>query len=352
MAKEILLYGHISEWNAMFFHNQIAEATEGNDDDLSVLVNSEGGQPEYGISIIQKVQQLADRISLEIGAMAHSMAFFLMCYIPKERITAIDVTKSVIHRAAYPSWFENSSDFKGSVYEDILVKTNKDLEKAFRASVDVDVFEALPQMKSKNITVKDIFSMDTRVEVMLSGSDLKKVGLVSKINKITPTRAAQMKTLASEFNNLHSVQEFKLAAMKMAATNTAPQQNQNAMTLQEFKTNHPDLFAQVIAEGVTKEKNRVEAYMVFAADDLEAVKKGIESGADLSAKQMAEFTHKMAGKAILGKVKTGQAGAEAGASGEAPLPEAEEAKAKEQANFMKEVNGSLKKLGVKTTVGA
>ncbi len=148
MPKDILLFGSIDEWNAMFFFNQIAKATEDDENaELIVRVNCNGGSPEYGMSIIEKVQELSAQMFLKYSTMAHSMALFMMFYLDVKQVECIDATKAVFHRATWGEWLESQSWFPGSIYEELLMKTNKELEKAVRARIDVDAFENLPQMK-------------------------------------------------------------------------------------------------------------------------------------------------------------------------------------------------------------
>lgn len=273
----------------MFFYDQINEATEDDvEAELTLRINCEGGSPDYGMSIIEKVQELSGQMYVKVGAQAHSMGLFILAYLDKNRVECIDTTQAVLHRAAYPDYIEKSPSFAGSVYEDMMVKTNKDLEKAFRAAVDVEALESLPQFTSKNITLKDIFSTESRIEVLLTSSDLKKIGLVSKVNKITPTRQAAMMAQAAAFKKCTSLNDFKLAAQS-AIMEEKQTVNNNIMTLAELREKHPSIYAEAIQAGVNQEKERIEGIMVFADVDLPGCKAAIESGKPLTAKQSNEF---------------------------------------------------------------
>lgn len=309
MAKDILLYGTISQYNAMFFFDQINEATkEDSEAQMIMRVNCEGGEPQYGMSAIEKVQEMADQFSCKVGAMCHSMALFILAYLDTAKVECIDTTQAVLHRAAWPSWMETSVSFPGSLYEQILNKTNKDLEKAFRAKVNIEVLEGLPQMKDKNITLKDIFSMESRIEVLLTAQDLKKIGLVSKINKITPTKQTEMTAQLETFKKCASLTDYKIAAQSVVdAPKPVDQPKTKNMTLDELKANHPALYAQIIKEGheagVKAEKDRVESILVFNDVDPEGCKTAIEAGTPLTSKQMAEFARKSMSAETLDKVK-------------------------------------------------
>lgn len=319
MAKSILLYGDIWEYNALFFFDQIKEAQEDDPEaELELLINCVGGNPGYGMSIIRKVQEL-ESMPLIVEGMAHSMALFLLAYVDAERVSGIDTLQAVLHRAAFSEWYETSTYFKGSIDEKILAKTNKDLEKAFRARVDVAVLEALPQFTERNLKLKDIFAMDARVEVLLSAQDLKKLGLISKIIKVTPSKIEASNKIVEAFKTCKTVEQFKLAAQvnpKPAATKEDEHKTPTYMDLTKLKSEFPALYAQIFAEGraegitagIAQEKDRVESIMVFAHLDVEACKKAIEDGKALSAKQMSEFTLKAMSATKVDEIKKDSAG--------------------------------------------
>lgn len=309
MAKDILLYGTILEYNAMFFHDQIAKAVEKDAKAAMTLrINCEGGSPDYGMSVIEKVQEMAEQFSVKVGAMAHSMGLFILCYVPVDKVECIDTTQAVLHRAAYPSYIETQTSFPGGIYQQMLVKTNKDLEKAFRARVDVNILESLPQFKDKQITLKDIFSLDSRLEILLTAADLKAIGLVSKINKITPSKSAEMQKLTASFKKCISLDEFKIAAQITDDPIQKPvkETKTKIMTLKELKAQFPAIYAQAKAEGhaegIAAEKDRVESILVFNELDPAGCKAAIESGKALTAKQQSEFALKSFSKEALAKI--------------------------------------------------
>jgi hypothetical protein len=66
------------------------------------------------------------------------------------------------------------------------------------------------------------------------------------------------------------------------------------MNKTELKLNHPELYAEIMQEGVDQERSRVEAWAVYNEVNPAKVKAGIESGNDLTSKQMAEFSLEIA----------------------------------------------------------
>jgi len=338
MAKDILLYGGISEYNALYFFSQIKEALKDDPQtDLELRINVEGGSPEYGIEVIRKVQENSDSFFVKVGSACHSMGLFILCYVPKEKIEVLDVTQSCFHRAAYPDWIEGDSSFPGSMMEESLAKTNKDLEKAMRARIDVEALENLPQMKERNLTLKDIFSMEGRQEVLLTGKDLKTIGLAGSLVKITPKKEAEMKSVLAKFKICNSLEDYKKAA---SIEPEKTESKNKIMTREEIQAQHPALYNEIfnlgIVQGQSAEKERVEACMVYAEIDPIGVKAAIESGKPLSMKQMAEFNLKIATSGSLEALK--KAGVEVKTE---PTPETVEkertAKQLKEAAFLKEV---------------
>lgn len=357
MAKEILLYGYIWERSALYFHEQIKEATEQNPDEPLILrVNTEGGSPDFMHSIMAKCQALDSQLEQVIGeSQMHSAGFFLMCYIPKEKVVCLDVTKGVLHRASYSRYVEEDPKFKDSVFEDVLKRMNKDLEAAVRARVDVEALEALPQMKEKGITLKDIFKLDAYHEVILGANDLKKIGLVGKVVKITPKRAEEINALHASFSKCQTLADFKMAAQAKPIEDPT-HNNDEIMDLAELKTKYPAIYAQAKAEGhaeglaagAAAEKDRVESIMVYNEIDSEMVKAAIESGKPLSQKQISELQLKAISKTALQTVKKDSAG-EVTTEDPKETDKTEDPKAAAKASFEAEVR---KKLGIKDKAAA
>lgn len=145
-----------------------------------------------------------------------------------------------------------------------------------------------------------LFNPDQRVDLFLTAKEAKAIGLVDKINKIEPNEIEAFKQLAAMFT-------------PATATQTQPPivktQKPNKMTIEQLKAEHPALFAEVVALGVAKEKDRVEACLAFIEVDAAGVKAAIEAGKDLSQKQMAEFSLKAINKTNLAGLSAENAGA-------------------------------------------
>ncbi len=332
MAKEVLLYGRIDSEKAELFHEALQEA-EGNDE-LMLRINSIGGEPEYGFGIIAMFNEIKTAKKIRVDGQAHSTAAFLLCYA--ENAEALDVSEFLIHRAAYPIWMESSPNFDESMKGN-LNRINASLEKAFRAKVDTVKFEALPQMAGKKI--KDIFSIENRIDVFLTAKEAKSIGLINKVIPLTPSITAEIKGYAKAASG-----EEKIFIPKEAIKPIEPIINKNKMTADQLKSEHPDVFNAIAKSAVVAERDRVGAWMAFNEIDAVAVAAGIEKGENLSQKDMAEFTRKGIAKGAVAAAGAEAIPPVAGAETKTADELAKEAKAKETNDFLTASKEAAKKM--------
>jgi len=286
MPTEILLYGQIHSRSSIDFINEV-DAVE--NDDVVVRVNTNGGDVLYGWGMVAKFQEFTGNKTVKIDGSAFSMGLFFAAYA--DNVEALDVSKFLLHRAAYPQWYE--ADYMSESEKDNLVQINSSLEKAFRAKIDVEKFEEI-----KGVKLKDVFSMDDRIDVMFSAAEAKKIGLVKKINKITPAKKSAIKSdfgrIAAKYNEIDVV-ETPVESKQESNKNS---HKKSKMNRQELNAEHPALAAELIAEGVENakatEKDRAGAWLKFVEVDPKAVADGINSGEDLSQTATADFAMKMA----------------------------------------------------------
>jgi len=291
-SKQILIYGRIDSYKAQEFNASLSEIEEG--DDVLLRVNTEGGSPEYAWGMIAMFKDLPNSKKIKVDGQAHSMGAFLLCYV--EESEALDVSEFLIHRASYGEWFESSTYFTESIKEN-LINVNKSLEKAFRAKVDIDAFEALPKMEGK--TTKDIFSMDSRIDVFLTAKEAKKIGLISKIIPLTSTAAAEITSYAKAASS-----GSKMFIPKAIQETTIIQnQNSNKMTAAEFKAANPEAYASIQNEAILGERDRVGSLMAFHDLDPETISKAIKEGGALTATMSAELTRKAIAKTAVKEIE-------------------------------------------------
>lgn len=305
MPKEILIYGSIHQFSAADFINSINELESS--DDLAVRVNTGGGSPEYGFGMVAKIGEFEGNKSIKIDGKAFSWGAFSCLYVPAENIEALDVSEFMFHRAAYPSWFEKDAEFFTDEIKSNLLRMNKNLEKAMRNRIDVSKFEEITGTK-----IKDLFSMESRIDVFITAQDAKKIGLISKINKITPTKKAEidseMVSIAAKYETVIEKQKPKPEVKKNIKDKP---KTIKKMTIEDLRANHPEVYNKVFnlgsEAGIATETDRVGAWLTFVDVDAETVSKGIKDGEQLSNTAMAELSRKQFSKEVIADVKADNA---------------------------------------------
>jgi hypothetical protein len=127
-----------------------------------------------------------------------------------------------------------------------------------------------------------IFDPEKRIDVILTAKEMKAIGLVDEIIELTPI---EMEAMGSMFD-------------KIAASSSQQQDDKTKklMNIQELKAQHPALFDEIFEigakAGVSAERDRVSAALVFNHLDPEGVKGIIASGKPMTATQQAEFALK------------------------------------------------------------
>lgn len=278
MSKEILLYGTIYNYTAQDFISKMEEAKS---DAVNIRVNSGGGEVLYGYGMIAKFKEHAKRKTVQVDGDASSMALMFVLYAANTK--AISQARFVLHRASYGEWFEKSTYFT-QAHKDELLKINKDFEAALRAKIDVNALERM-----KNVTLANVFSLDTRIDVNLTAKEAKEIGLIEEIIDLTPDVKADIEAKMLAHAEVES--GLKLAAK---TPTEVPVNTNTTMTLEKIKAEHPAVYAQILAEGekagIKKEQDRVGAWMAWAEVDAKKVKEGIDKGEEISAKATQEFT--------------------------------------------------------------
>jgi ATP-dependent protease ClpP protease subunit len=293
MPKELLIYGQIYSQSTVDFINGMNEIEA--DEDLSVRISSEGGDVLYGFGMIAKFNEHKGKKVVKVDGKAYSMGLFFCAYT--ENVEALDTSKFLLHRAAYSEWFEESQYFTDEMRAQ-LIEVNKQLMDAFKAKVDVAKFEEL-----KGVKLKDIFSMESRIDVYLNAQEAKQIGLINKIVKITPQKMSainsEMNRIAASFTGAENINEIVPMEATISESET---KNNKKMTVEEFKKAHPEAVKAMNDEAVKTEQDRVNAWLKFNDVDATAVAEGIASGENISQTAMADFSKKMFASQALEKI--------------------------------------------------
>lgn len=269
MAKELYLYSSIYDFVAERF---IASLEENKNEDITLRMNTDGGDPQAAWGMIAKMKEHRKDVEIKVDGAAFSSGAFMLPYAT--RVEGLDVSRYLIHRAAY--WNEgNLTDTQKTE----LAAMNADLRKALEQKIDVNKFEAIAK-----VTLNDVFDPAKRIDVFLNAAQAKEIGL---IQKITPINKAEASALVKT-NYQRAMAQYTEEPNKTNSQN----QNYNTMNLQELKASNRKLYDEIFTEGVTAERDRVEACLEFIEIDPKAVKAAIAGGKPLSQKEMAAFALK------------------------------------------------------------
>ena len=293
MPNEILIYEPMGAYSSQRFITEINSIDE--NDSLVLRLNTPGGSVDYGNGMIAKFTEFKGEKIVKVDGQASSMGLFFLVYA--DQVEALNVSKFVLHRAAYPSWYE--ADYMTEAEKADLVAQNDQLRKDLSAKIDVKMFESL-----KGVKMKDVFSMEDRIDVSLTAKEAKAIGLISKVNKLTPAKSAKIKAEMADIAAVYAEENIQVFIPEIEADEQSKKEipnklNKNkVMTLEELKAQHPGIYAKAVAvgheAGVAAEKDRTGAWMAFASADLKAVTDGIASGENISQTASTELTIKIA----------------------------------------------------------
>lgn len=328
MKKEILIYSAIYSYSVADIITQLEGAK---DSDIKCRVNSPGGEVYYAYGLIAKYQEHTKKKLMQVDGIAASAAAFLCCC--SDEVECLDVSSFLFHRAAFPSWFENDPVYFTEAKRKELETVNAQLRAIMEGVFTADLWE-----KVTGVSLDDLFSLESRIDVTLDAKQAKKLGLVKKINSITPEKKAEIESLVMGIAAM-SIPKMPVAENE-EKTITEISKPPIKMTIEKLRAEHPEVYAAVVKIGETQERDRVEAFMEFVDIDVEAVKTGITGGAAITNKMMASFARKGMAVSAIAAIKTDNAPDVD--TPEQPLDKPNTAASKEVEAFEKTVRANLK----------
>ncbi len=272
MAKELYLYSPIYSFVAESVLSQIEDNME---NEVTLRVLTPGGSVFAAYGIYTKMKEHGN-ITLKVDGAADSAGSFLPLYA--KNTECLNVSRFTFHRA--DMFVENEQE------QSLLDGVNKDLKAQMLKKIDADKW-----LEVTGITIEQLFDPATRIDVTLTGKQAKEVGLVQKVINLTP----EVEKSLAAFNE----KLFNTSANNQTINNSKP----NTMNIEKLKAEHPALYTEVFALGKADEKDRVESILAFVEIDPIACKTAIESGKDLTRKQMSDFTIKAMSKETLNALK-------------------------------------------------
>ena len=322
MAKELLLYNPIFNFTA---EDLITGMEENKSEDVSIRVNSPGGNVRAGWGIIAKMQEHGS-IKIKVDGGISSMSTWMLVFAHDSE--ALDVSNIHLHRA--------TMFVDGPADQAFLDKVNKDLRAKLESKIDVDKFK-----KITGFTLDQLFDAEQRIEVNLTASEAKEIGLVNKVVVLTPEEAKafndKLFSVAADATPPAKAPEKKPVIINEPKT--------NKMTIEKITAEHPELIKEIQEKAITAERDRVGAWAAFLNADSEKVIKAIKEGTPLSQTDMSELMIKANSPEVLAKIEADNATAagtdEAKGGGEDKDVELTEKEKKDAEAFEKEVDGHL-----------
>jgi ATP-dependent protease ClpP protease subunit len=334
MAKELLLYNYyLSNYTVA---EMISKLDEAKAQEVEMRINCYGGEVFATWGLFAKVKEHGS-VKMKVDGIAASGGGNLLLYA--KSVECLSVSKVMLHRA--------DASVETESQRSLLASMNADLRKQLEMKVDADTFKAVT-----GYTIDQMFNPETRVDIWLTATQMKKLGIVSKIVQLTPEQEKEV-TASLPTAEVDTSFAMKIAALWNPEASTKDKIKPSNMTLEEFKAAHPALYAQIVSDakktGIAKEKKRVSAWLKFNKIDAEAVAKGISEGAEVDFEVLAEMQVKQLSGSGVSAIAADSEEADINAPGagkpKADLPklktEKEKAAAKTTADFMKEVDAAL-----------
>jgi len=266
--KEIYLYSGIYDFTA---ERLIESMEEFKDEDISIRINSPGGNVFAGWGIASKMREHKGKVNIKVDGIAASMAAVLLPFANFVEVS--DVTRIMIHKAS--GYAETEAE------KELLDSINSEMKAKLKSKINNQKLKEL-----KGYTIDSLFNAEERVDLWLTAKEAKAVGLVDKINKLNTSEAKAFE------NKMYQIAALDNGAKDKEKINT---EKPVKMDLNKLQAEHPELYAQIVADAIAGETARIEAWMEWSEVDAEAVKTGISAGKAIGMKEISAFSKKMSG---------------------------------------------------------
>ena len=295
--KILSLYLPIYNWVADEFVKLLAEVDK--TEDIEIWMNCPGGNVFAGWGIVGPLSDREGKTNCKVYGDASSMAFYSLLFM--DYIEAIDVSNFTLHRA---DGYVQTDDDKL-----FLEKVNKQLRAKLEQKIDLEAFEKI----TKGLTLDDVFDPSKRIDINLTAKDMKQLGLIDKVIKLD-AKDKQTKAITERF--VAMVDDSRGSESQSRGSEASAELNNNQktvkMTKNEFKAQHSDIYAEVLAEGqqaaINAERVRVKSWIAYLDVDKENVIKAIKEGTEFTTDVMAEMNVKLSAKATAGAIEADSAG--------------------------------------------
>lgn len=248
MPREIYLYEPLNSYLAKDLVAQLEELKK--EKTLKFRINGPGGSVYAGWGFLSKLSEYKGRKEAIVDGQAASMYAFLLLFM--DNVIVNESSSIMFHRAAYPEYFTPTEAQKTELSRMNALFKDKMLKKGLPSEL-----------------VSKIFDGEVREDVFITSQEAVRYGLAQESRLIPVAEINEIRALAE--NNFFS-------------QSLQPECNQTkkVMNITELKQSHPELFAQVLEQGIEQERKRINNFLPFikatenscASRSLKAVKEG------------------------------------------------------------------------------
>lgn len=323
MAKTIAVFQDIYSWTAEEFVKAINDAERFNED-IEVHISTNGGEVEQTFAMLIRLQEFKGNKSIIVDGKAYSMGGFFCLY--SDTVEAYDVSQFMLHRAAFPKWYEESELFTEEVAKR-LNTINGILKKRMKLKLDETAFEEVAGM-----TIDEMFEGEQK-DVFFTAKEAKKIGLISKIRTLDAVAKMEINAICEDLKITAMYKDKDVSEGPKGQANSQSINKINKMTIDELKKDHPEVVKALKDEFKKDVEATISAWAEWKDVNPTSVIDGIASMEAPTAKDYSKFQKEMAKSNIdLSKLEeespeaTGSDVPEVGGSTETPAPEAKSGK--------------------------
>lgn len=270
---ELLVYGDIGEWWGEVQSREFAEQLQAiTSDEIDVRINSNGGSVFTAQAIYSSLKRHPASVNVYIDGIAASAATIIA--MAGDKIIMPENTMMMIH-SPLVGVYGNADELRDTA--DILDKVRDTIVAVYRDKSGLDDDKIL-----------ELMAEDT----YLTAAEALDFGLVDEVSPALKIAAHRGKNGTVSVNGLTIDNErYSLlpedwrasveSQQDSGVTGKKPKQKESvAMTLDELKAQHPDLYADVVAQGVEAERARIQAIedMVIPGHEALATAAKFETG--------------------------------------------------------------------------
>ncbi|CDN41449.1 head maturation protease, ClpP-related [Paenibacillus sp. P22] len=276
-SGELMLYGTISQyswWDDEVTPQQFADdlGALGDIDELTVRVNSGGGDVFAGLAIHNMIKRHKATVTAHVDGLAASIASIII--MAADKIVMPRGSMIMIHNPWSSVWGGEASDFRQAA--DVLDKIRDALIEVYQGRTSLDTEELKTLMDA---------------ETWMTATEAVEKGFADETDAAVPVSASMsggkmavfngLKIDFSRFQNAPKLQQAPVVPVAAAVPTPAPKpiKGDEILNLAELKEKHPDLFAAAVAEGVQNERSRITELNALA---------GAPGAADIVAKAITD----------------------------------------------------------------